>query len=200
MIAYTEDPLFWQRFLSCAGYPLALDGAWGPKSKAAAKEFEASSAECAQDYGGSFDPRSEGNIQTLLPKVQLAARNFLGRAKAAMATHGIDVKIISGTRTFAQQDDLYAQGRSKSGNVVTNARGGQSNHNFGVAWDVGLFQGSAYLDESPHYRELGQLGKSMGLEWGGDWASIQDEPHFQTDGDGDLATIVAKFEVGEAYV
>jgi peptidoglycan L-alanyl-D-glutamate endopeptidase CwlK len=62
---------------------------------------------------------------------------------------------------------------------VTRARAGYSNHNFGVAWDIGLFKDGKYLEESPLYRECGEIGKSLGLEWGGDWKSIQDEPHFE---------------------
>ena len=67
----------------------------------------------------------------------------------------------------------------RAGQIVTNARGGYSNHNFGLAFDVGVFDGGRYLGESPLYKVVGALGRSLGLEWGGDWRSIQDEPHFQ---------------------
>ena len=95
------------------------------------------------------------------------------------AANGITIKVISGLRTYAEQDDLYAQGRTKPGNIVTNAKGGYSNHNFGIAFDVGVFEGSSYLDESPKYKAVGVLGNDLGLEWGGNWKTIQDEPHFQ---------------------
>ena len=95
------------------------------------------------------------------------------------AANGITIKVISGLRTYAEQDDLYAQGRTKPGNIVTNAKGGYSNHNFGIAFDVGVFEGSSYLDESPKYKAVGVLGTDLGLEWGGNWKTIQDEPHFQ---------------------
>jgi hypothetical protein len=62
---------------------------------------------------------------------------------------------------------------------VTNARGGYSNHNFGIAWDIGIFDGNEYLDESSLYDRAGEIGRSMGLEWGGDWHGITDKPHFQ---------------------
>ena len=91
-----------------------------------------------------------------------------------MVLRGVCVQIISGTRTYAEQDALFAK-RPK----VTNARGGFSNHNFGVAWDIGLFQGKRYLEDSPLYAECGHIGQSLGLEWGGAWKSIQDEPHFE---------------------
>jgi peptidoglycan L-alanyl-D-glutamate endopeptidase CwlK len=42
-----------------------------------------------------------------------------------------------------------------------------------------VFEGSKYLDESPKYKAVGVLGADLGLEWGGNWKTIQDEPHFQ---------------------
>jgi peptidoglycan L-alanyl-D-glutamate endopeptidase CwlK len=121
------------------------------------------------------DDRSEKVIATLLPEVQPYARALVTKAGA----DGITIKVISGLRTYDEQNDLYAQGRTKPGKIVTNARGGFSNHNFGIAFDVGVFEGSQYLDESPKYKAVGVLGMDLGLEWGGNWKTIQDEPHFQ---------------------
>ena len=126
-----------------------------------------------------FDDRTERNIATLIEPAQKLARLFMEAAIAVMAPHGITVKIISGTRSYAEQDALYAKGRTTPGPKVTNARGGYSNHNFGIAWDIGLFQGSKYLEESKHYATLGPIGERLGLEWGGRWKSITDEPHYQ---------------------
>ena len=124
---------------------------------------------------GTVDARSEGNIATLLPEVHPYARALVQRAAAV----GITIRIISGTRTYAQQDELYAQGRTKPGNRVTNARGGFSNHNFGIAFDIGVFEGTSYKGDSPKYRAVGMLGAELGLEWGGNWKSFQDQPHYQ---------------------
>ena len=124
---------------------------------------------------GKVDDRSEKVIATLLPEVQPYARALVTKAGA----DGITIKVISGLRTYDEQNDLYAQGRTKPGRIVTNARGGFSNHNFGIAFDVGVFEGSQYLDESPKYKAVGVLGMDLGLEWGGNWKTIQDEPHFQ---------------------
>lgn len=121
------------------------------------------------------DPRSAANIATLLPFVRPKAEQFL----AALAAAGINAKIISGMRTYAEQSALYAKGRTTPGPRVTNAPAGYSNHNFGVAFDIGIFDGGKYLDESPLYRKAGAIGKSLGFVWGGDWTSIQDEPHFE---------------------
>lgn len=121
------------------------------------------------------DPRSEKVIATLLPEVQPMARALVQKAAAA----GITIKIISGLRTYAEQDALYAQGRTAPGQRVTNARGGHSNHNFGIAFDVGVFEGNKYLPDSPKYKAVGVLGADLGLEWGGNWKTLVDQPHFQ---------------------
>lgn len=121
------------------------------------------------------DPRSEKHIATLMPEVRPLARALVHKA-AAM---GLQIRIISGFRTYEEQAALYAQGRSAPGRVITNARPGYSNHNFGIAFDVGVFEGSRYLGESPKYKAVGALGMDIGLEWGGSWKTLVDEPHFQ---------------------
>jgi peptidoglycan L-alanyl-D-glutamate endopeptidase CwlK len=132
--------------------------------------------------GKTADTRSEGNIATLHSRVRPFARALIEKA----ASQGIIIKVVSATRTFAEQDELFAQGRTKPGNVVTKARGGFSNHNFGIAFDIGIFKGSTdpekaktFVSESPLYKVIGALGTDLGLEWGGNWTSINDEPHFQ---------------------
>jgi peptidoglycan L-alanyl-D-glutamate endopeptidase CwlK len=123
----------------------------------------------------AVDSRSEKNIATLRPQVQPIARALVQKA----ALSGIRIKIISGLRTYAEQDALYAQGRSTGGNIVTHAKGGYSNHNFGIAFDVAVFEGNKYLPESVKYKAVGALGTDLGLEWGGNWRTIVDQPHFQ---------------------
>jgi peptidoglycan LD-endopeptidase CwlK len=121
------------------------------------------------------DERSEKVIATLLPEVRPMARALVQKA----ADNGVRIKLISGLRSYAEQDALYAKGRSAPGPVVTNAKGGFSNHNFGIAFDIGVFEGSAYLPESPKYKAVGVLGAELGLEWGGNWKTIVDQPHYQ---------------------
>lgn len=123
----------------------------------------------------AVDPRSERNIVTLLPEVQPIARALVQKA----AQSGIQIKIISGLRSYAEQDELYAQGRTKPGPKVTNVRGGHSNHNFSIAFDIGVFEGTKYLSESEKYKAVGALGMDLGLDWGGNWKTIVDQPHFQ---------------------
>jgi peptidoglycan L-alanyl-D-glutamate endopeptidase CwlK len=132
--------------------------------------------------GKKADARSEANIMTLLPRVRPFARALIEKA----ARQGIIIKVTSGTRSFAEQDELFAQGRTKPGKIVTKARGGFSNHNFGIAFDVTIFKGNTDPEkaktpvyESPVYKAIGALGTELGLEWGGNWKTIIDEPHFQ---------------------
>jgi peptidoglycan LD-endopeptidase CwlK len=99
----------------------------------------------------AVDSRSERNIVTLRPEVQPIARALVQKA----ALSGITVKVVSGLRTYAEQDALYAQGRSRPGHIVTHAKGGYSNHNFGIAFDVAVFEGSRCLLESIKYKAVG---------------------------------------------
>lgn len=128
-----------------------------------------------------FDKRTEDNIKTLHPLVRPIAYEFMRKATDFLKENHpqLQVRIIAGTRSYAEQDELYAQGRRKSGRVVTNAPGGFSNHNFGLAFDIGLFRERHYLEESPVYRELGHIGEETDLEWGGRWKRFTDEPHYQ---------------------
>jgi peptidoglycan L-alanyl-D-glutamate endopeptidase CwlK len=121
------------------------------------------------------DERSEKHIVSLCAEVQPLARALVHKA----ADNGIHIKVLSGLRTYQEQDALFAKGRTTSGNVVTKARGGYSNHNFGIAFDIGVFEGTRYLHASPKYKAVGVLGMELGLEWGGNWKTLIDEPHFQ---------------------
>lgn len=123
----------------------------------------------------TIDERSEGNLKGLHLSVQFMARNLVREC----AKQGITIKVTSGLRSYEEQNALYEQGRTKPGKRVTDARGGYSNHNFGIAFDVTIFKGKSPVWESPQYKIVGAIGKRLGLEWGGDWKSFQDEPHFQ---------------------
>lgn len=157
---------------------IGVDGKAGPETWGAIyrKICKVNKAEMA--VVGALEPvdaRSEKTIATLLPEVQPFARALVHKA----AANGVTIKILSGLRTYDEQNALYAQGRTTPGNKVTNAKGGFSNHNFGIAFDVGVFEGTKYLGESPKYKAVGVLGMELGLEWGGNWKTIVDQPHYQ---------------------
>ena len=112
----------------------------------------------------AIDCRSTEKSATLHPKLQPVATKLIELAQAK----GINVKVICGTRTYAEQNKLYAQGRTKPGNVVTKARGGESIHNFGLAFDIGIFSADdkTYHGEHRDYKAVGLIGEQRGLEWG----------------------------------
>ena len=200
---FKQDPLFFQRLSkSCGLYAGALDGDWGPLTQGAADAWDKLAAATAKTYG-TFDARSEESIASLVPKAQRAARQFMVAAKPFPYT----VKILSGGRTYAQQDALYAQGRTKPGNRVTNAPAGSSNHNFGIAFDVGIFDGKTYFTGSTPatnkpYLDLRKLTRPavLELDWGGDWKSIKDYPHYELHTGLTTKEVRARLERGAAYV
>ena len=105
---------------------------------------------------------------------------------------GINVQISEGHRSYARQNELYAQGRTKPGKIVTNAKGGQSWHNFGIAVDYFLTtnDGSkAVWTVNSNWRRVAQIAKGLGFEWGGDWTSFKDYPHLQMTGGYTLAQL-----------
>ena len=155
---------------------LTEDGFAGPETWGAI--YNALTGKNALDDGAftaAVDDRSEAVIAKLQPEVQTYARSLVQRAASA----DIDIKIISGLRTYAEQDALFAKGRTAPGPKVTNAKGGESNHNFGIAFDIGVFDGKNYLPSAPAYDVVGAIGVGIGLEWGGHWSSLVDKPHFQ---------------------
>jgi RHS repeat-associated protein len=121
------------------------------------------------------DDVTDKRIQNLHPAIRMKTTSFVNEANEGSGNTLI--RIAQGFRTVAEQDDLYAQGRTKPGSIVTNAKGGYSNHNFGLAFDiVGITDGK--IDYNLDWKSLSNLGKSKGFEWGGDW-KFQDKPHFQ---------------------
>lgn len=115
-------------------------------------------------------------------------------------------------RTFAEQDLLYAQGRSKPGRVVTNSKGGFSWHNYGLAIDIvllvdkdrnGSFETASWDDKIDFdgdgrrdWSEVVNIFKQYGWEWGGDWR-FRDAPHFQKTMGQTIRSLYAKHERGK---
>lgn len=95
---------------------------------------------------------------------------------------GLSLEVVQGVRTFAEQDALFAKGRTKPGKIVTNARAGQSFHNYGLAVDVCPFRDGAPLwTEDKYFDALAAFARRFNLEWGGDW-NTPDRPHLQLRG------------------
>jgi peptidoglycan L-alanyl-D-glutamate endopeptidase CwlK len=114
-------------------------------------------------------------IESLQPPVAALARKLIERA----AEEGIEITILRTTVTDEEQAALYAKGRTAPGVPVTFARAGKSMHNRGLAFDIApVVGGKPVFDDLALYKKLGQLGKGLGLTWGGDWR-MPDYPHFE---------------------
>ena len=120
------------------------------------------------------DPRSEKNLATVRPELRKLGRELLRR----LSCEGLTFKVIQGRRTQAEQDALYAKGRTAPGRKVTWTR--NSRHLTGRAIDLALFQGKNVVWESKHYARAGEIGEELGLVWGGRWKKGKtDKPHFE---------------------
>ncbi len=116
------------------------------------------------------------NIDLLKPKIKKMAMELINACNAV----GIKIIITQTLRTIAEQDALYAQGRTKPGKIVTNAKGGTSFHNFGVALDFcPVIDGKAVWNDLSLFEKVGSIGAGLGFEWGGNWKDFKDRPHLQ---------------------
>ena len=117
-------------------------------------------------------------LDDLTPEVRGRALSFQSMCRV----QGLDVLIYCTYRDREFQDFLYAQGRTRPGKVVTKAKGGESMHNYRVAFDaVPLKNGQPDWDDPHKWETMGRCGQSVGLEWGGNW-KFKDMPHFQFTG------------------
>lgn len=140
------------------------------------------------------DKVSIPRVQGLHPLVRESAFKCIITAEALLPT-SLAIRVTQGTRTIAEQDALYAQGRTKKGKIVTNAKGGSSFHNYGLALDFALLMdvnNDGKYDELSwdikkdidrdgvaDWLEVVRVFERDGWEWGGKWSSIKDYPHVQ---------------------
>lgn len=126
------------------------------------------------------------DINDLTPEAADICRKFVNKCK----DNHIDVIITSTYRDAESQDSLYAQGRTKAGNKVTNAKAGQSFHNFKVAFDFcPIVNGKAQWNDTATFTKCGEIAESLGLEWAGRWKSFKELAHCQLTGGLTLAQL-----------
>ena len=130
-----------------------------------------------------MDAHSEATLKTVVPALAEKVR----AAASVLEAQGTFLCVYSGLRTAQQQNGLYAQGRTAAGHVVTNARAGQSMHNYGFAVDVVPYLSGAagvlnWHTVTPQFTAMVHALKAQGLEWGGDWVHFKDMDHFQLGG------------------
>lgn len=116
------------------------------------------------------------NINALHPELQ----QKITELRSLCEKKGLKIGIGECLRTAEEQDAFYAQGRTKPGSIVTNARGStySSQHQWGIAADFYRNDGKgAFNEEGNFFYRVGALARSVGLGWGGDWKSPVDKPH-----------------------
>ena len=127
-------------------------------------------------------------IGELEPHVANLCRQFV----EACERQGIVVIITSTYRSAEEQAALYAKGRTKPGNRVTNARPGCSLHQYRVAFDfVPLIHGKAVWNNAELFTKCGIIGEKLGLEWSGRFLTFRESAHFQYCGGLSLADFQA---------
>lgn len=206
MIRLDKDPtlrtLFLQEALKARGfYSGDLDNWDGPSTQSALRAaalYVRSELLPPAPAETGLDARTLRNIETLDPKARDTFRSLATIGKTVAARHGCDYVMISGNRTYEEQNALYNQpwdGKDNDGDgrtdeadeKVTKAKGGHSNHNFGIAGDFAVFKNGTYMDSANPalaarvHSDVADAAQAAGLniEWGGDWTSFKDYPHFE---------------------
>lgn len=120
------------------------------------------------------------SLDDLKPPAKARAEAFIAACNKA----GIDILIYCTFRSPEEQNALYAIGRSQPGKIVTNARAGDSWHNWGYAFDfVPLVAGKPAWNDAARYAQAGRLAESVGLEWAGRWTGkLRETAHCQYTG------------------
>jgi peptidoglycan L-alanyl-D-glutamate endopeptidase CwlK len=120
------------------------------------------------------------DLALLHPPVLERVQRFLDTCKQ----NGVDLLVTSTYRDFESQAALYAQGRTTPGHIVTNAKPGESFHNWHCAVDVvPIVNGKCVWDATdPLWAKVGALGKASGLDWAGGWTTFKETAHFQYTG------------------
>ncbi|WP_026703834.1 M15 family metallopeptidase [Flavobacterium soli] len=134
-----------------------------------------------------MDAPTKQRIAKLHPSVREEVTQIIAQCDQAL-TGKAKIRITQGLRTNAEQDSMYAQGRTTPGKKITNAKGGQSIHNYGFAVDICLIiEGKASWetakdwdnDQIADWYECVKIFALHGWEWGGNWKTFKDMPHFE---------------------
>jgi len=121
---------------------------------------------------------SSRKIEDLIPEMQVLAIAF----KNEMARQGIDFIFTCTFRSQLEQDQLFEQGRSKPGRIVTWTR--NSKHIQREAFDIAVLKNGKITWYADDYKRPGKIGTDLGLNWGGSWKKAKDYPHFEYNGTG----------------
>lgn len=131
------------------------------------------------------DAVSISRVRLLHPAIRDEVGELIGKVEL---NNSFVIRIVQGLRTIDEQNALYAQGRTKPGQIITNAKGGSSYHNYGLAIDFcilynGKISWDTNFDEDKDgvkdWQEVVGMFKNNGYTWGGDWKTIVDNPHLE---------------------
>lgn len=132
-----------------------------------------------------MDAVSEARLQLIWPVLAAKIRTMV----TMLEQEGIEIRVVQGLRSWTEQDALYAQGRTAPGKIVTNCKGGDSYHNFGMATDCVPSQFAPdqpynpdWNSSHPLWQRMEAVGISLGLTAGANFRSFPDAPHFQLTG------------------
>ena len=146
-----------------------------------------------------MQPINSKSLNDLEPEVKELAERFIAECNR----QGIQLLVTSTYRNFAAQNELYAQGRTKPGKKVTNAKPGQSFHNYRLAFDIVPIRNGKPVwgtsgEDGKLWQKIGAIGVSVGLEWAGNWKTFTEFPHFQKlpDGVTSWKKLLAKYPNG----
>jgi len=129
-----------------------------------------------------MDKLTIDRIASAHPKIREELKNYYIECNNKLPK-GVRLRFAYVYRSIEEQNKLYNQ-RPK----VTNAKGGQSIHNYGLAFDIailldkdnnGTFESIDWNISSPYFKLVVEYFKSKGYEHGGDWKNFKDYPHFQ---------------------
>lgn len=139
------------------------------------------------------------DVSLLHPELQVIVRKFLSECSKA----GLKVAITQTWRNRAEQEALYAKGRTAPGSIVTRCKYPQSPHCWGVAFDFCRNDGKgAYYDTDGFFAKVGAIGKRCGLFWGGDFKSFVDKPHLELEKflpNSSIKTLQAKYSTPKKF-
>lgn len=135
-----------------------------------------------------MDKITQQRIQKLHPKVREEVTKIILECDTEL-TGRAKIRITQTLRTFEEQDELYAIGRTKPGKKLTNAKAGQSIHNYGLAVDICLIIDGKTAswdtakdwdnDKVADWYECVKIFAKHGWDWGGNWKTFKDLPHFE---------------------
>lgn len=156
-----------------------------------------------------MDKYTKERIALLHPLVREEMTAIITECNKALTSRA-KIRITQSLRTFEEQDSLYAIGRTKPGKKITNAKGGQSIHNYGFAVDICLIIDGKTAswdttkdwdnDQIADWYECVKIFAKFGWDWGGNWKTFKDLPHFDKRGYNDWKKLAKLKRDSKEYV